>query len=68
MNNTEEEKKVTEEVTLNLADPEDMGAILISTVIPMNLINDLNMAIENLRYLTTDVEMEDSSNFHCEPA
>ena len=60
MNTVEEEKKESAEIKLVLAEPEEMGEMLINTIIPLNMINDLNVAIDNLRYLTTDIEKEDS--------
>ncbi len=60
MNTVEEEKKESREIKLVLAEPEEMGEMLINTIIPLNMINDLNVAIDNLRYLTTDIEKEDS--------
>jgi hypothetical protein len=60
MNTVEEEKKESPEIKFVLAEPEEMGEMLINTIIPLNMINDLNVAIDNLRYLTTDIEKEDS--------
>ena len=60
MNIVEEEKKESAEIILVPAEPEEMGEMLIDTIVPVNMINDLNVAIDNLRYLTTDVEKEDS--------
>ena len=56
----EEEKKESSEIRLVPAEPEEMGEILINTIIPFNMINDINVAIDNLRYLTTDIEKEDN--------
>ena len=62
MNNivVEEEKKEKAELKLVSAEPEEMSIMLIDTIIPVNMINDLNVAIDNLRYLTTDIEKEDN--------
>ena len=60
INIVEEEKKESAEIILVPAEPEEMGEMLIDTIVPVNMINDLNVAIDNLRYLTTDVEKEDS--------
>ena len=62
MNNivVEEEKKEKAELQLVSAEPEEMSIMLIDTIIPVNMINDLNVAIDNLRYLTTDIEKEDN--------
>jgi hypothetical protein len=68
MNVVEEEKKESAGIRLVPAEPEEMGEMFIDTIIPYNMINDLNVAIDNLQYLTTDIEKEDSSNFHCEPS
>jgi hypothetical protein len=59
MNIVEEDKKESAEIRLLPAEPEEMGEILIETIVPVNMINDLNVAIDNLRYLTTDIEKED---------
>ena len=59
MNIVEEEKKESAEIILVPAEPEEMGEMLIDTIVPVNMINDLNVAIDNLRYLTTDIEKED---------
>ena len=67
MDHNQEETK-EEQKSLSLAEPEEMCDLFFGKVIPSNLIYDLNVAIENLRYLTTDVEKEDTSKFHCEPA
>jgi hypothetical protein len=60
INIVEEEKKESAEIILVPAEPEQMGEMLIDTIVPVNMINDLNVAIDNLKYLTTDVEKEDS--------
>jgi hypothetical protein len=44
----EEEKKESADVRLVPAEPEEMGQMLIDTIIPYNMINDLNVAIDNL--------------------
>jgi hypothetical protein len=48
MNVVEEEKKESACIRLVPAEPEEMGEMLIDTIIPYNMINDLNVAIDNL--------------------
>jgi len=63
----EEEKK---QEALRLADPDKdrMSEVFFKQIIPFNLYNDLNMAIENLRVITTDIEKEDAEHYFCEPS
>jgi hypothetical protein len=48
MNVVEEEKKESASVRLVPAEPEEMVEMLIDNIIPFNMINDLNVAIDNL--------------------
>jgi hypothetical protein len=63
----EEEKK--QEATLRLAEPDadNMSEVFFKQILPYNMYNDLNVAIENLRVITTDVENEDVQHYYCEP-
>jgi hypothetical protein len=62
----EEEKKTSLPETLKLAEAGSISTMFFTQMIPYNLINDLNVAIDNLHFITTDIEDEDSSKFYCD--
>ena len=58
----------SEPTPLALAKPEDFTRYLIEKILPYNLVNYMNKAIDCLKVLTTDFEKEDEENFYIEAA